>query len=349
MQRATWSRVKQFGRTLGVAVSLTITPTFFGIFRSLIFVIVGDVVVHELLTLVVEQDAPFAAHPFGNEDALHAEGPNHAGRVKLDELHVLQFGASVVSERMAVAGVLPAIAGDLVRFADAAGCKHDRLRLKDDESASFARIGQRPGDSIAVLEETDDSVLHEDVDALVDAVILQGANHFEAGAIADVGQTGITMAAEVALQDSAIGRAIENRAPGFEFAHAVGSFLGVKLGHAPVVDVLAAAHGVGEVDFPVVAFIDVGKRRRDAAFGHDGVRFAEQRFADEPDRDAGRGCFDRGPQPRAAGADDEDVEFVSLIFHSFSSPRMSAAIPGGLHKRPPPIAALMVGLGIKTQ
>ena len=71
-------------------------------------------------------------------------------------------------------------------------------------------------------------------------------------------------------------RAIEERAPRLELAHAVRRFLGVQLGHPPVVDVLAAAHRVGEVHLPAVAIVDVGERRGDAAFGHDGVRLAEQ-------------------------------------------------------------------------
>ena len=124
-------------------------------------------------------------------------------------------------------------------------------------------------------------MLHVDVDALVDAVILQRADHLEAGAIADVRQARIAVAAEVALQDAAVLGAVEDRAPGLELAHAVGRFLGVQLGHAPVVEVLAAAHGVGEVHLPAVAVVDVGHRRRHAALGHHRVRLAEQRLADE--------------------------------------------------------------------
>ena len=151
------------------------------------------------------------------------------------------------------------------------------------------------------------------VDALVDAVILQRADHLETGAVADVREARIAMAAEVALQDAAVLRAIEHGAPGLELADAVGRFLRVQLRHAPVVHVLAAAHRVGEVDLPVVAVVDVGERGGDAAFGHHRVRLAEQRLADEADRTpAGRG-LDRRPQSRSAGADDEHVVFVCLV------------------------------------
>jgi hypothetical protein len=76
------------------------------------------------------------------------------------------------------------------------------------------------------------------------------------------------VSAEVALEDSAILGAIEHRAPGFQLIDASGRFLRVQFSHAPVVDVLSAAHGVGEVDFPAISRIDIGQGRRDAALGH---------------------------------------------------------------------------------
>ena len=118
------------------------------------------------------------------------------------------------------------------------------------------------------------------VDALMDAVILQRADHLQAGAVAHVRQARIAVAAEVALKNLAVLGAIENRAPGFEFVHPRRSFLGVQFRHAAVVQVLAAAHGVGEMDAPVVAVVHVAHGRRHAAFGHHRVRLAEQRFRD---------------------------------------------------------------------
>ena len=141
----------------------------------------------------------------------------------------------------------------------------------------------------------------------MDAVVLERADHFQPGAVADVGEARVTVAAEVALQDAAVLGAVEDRAPGFQFADAVGRFLGVQLGHPPVVHVLPAAHGVGEMDFPVVAVVDIAHRRGHAAFGHDGVGLAQQRFADQADGDAGGGGLDRGAQSGAAGADDQNV------------------------------------------
>ena len=96
---------------------------------------------------------------------------------------------------------------------------------------------------------------------LMDAVILQCADHLQAGAVADVRQPRISVAAEVALKNPAVLGAIEQRAPCLEFAHAIGRLLGVQFRHAPVVEVLAAAHRVGEMNAPVVAIVDVGQAR----------------------------------------------------------------------------------------
>ena len=120
------------------------------------------------------------------------------------------------------------------------------------------------------------------------AVILQRANHFQPRAIAHVRQSRIFVAAEISLQNPAIFCPIEDRAPRFEFAHAIGRFLRMQLRHAPVVDVLPAAHGVGEMHFPIVAIVDIRQCGGNSTFGHHGVRFAEQTLAHHPDGNAGR-------------------------------------------------------------
>ena len=255
---------------------------------------------------------PFAAHAFGDEDALDARRPDHAGRMELDELHVDQLGAGVIRQRVAVAGAFPAVARDLVGAAAPPVASTTARRAEHLEPPALALVAEDAGDAAAVLEQRHDRELHVDVDAAVDAVILQRADHLEAGAIADVREPRIAMAAEVALEDPAVLRAVEDRAPGLELADAIRRLLRVQLGHAPVVHVLAAAHRVGEVHLPAVAVVDVGERRRDAPFGHDRVRLAEQRLADQPDLDAGRRRLDRRAQSRAAGADDEYVVLVCL-------------------------------------
>src|SRR5262249_49273777 len=146
-------------------------------------------------------------------------------------------------ERLAVAGVLPRVRRDLVSAADAAGGDDDRLGLEDYKVSALAVVAERAdaaGTVVRVCQERQRRVLHEKIDAAVDAVVLERADHLEAGAIADVREPRVAVAAEVPLQDPTILGAIEERAPHLQLANAVGRFLGVDLGHPPVVEVLAA-------------------------------------------------------------------------------------------------------------
>ena len=127
-----------------------------------------------------------------------------------------------------------------------------------------------------------------------------------------MGQPRVGVPAERSLEDSAVLRPIEDRAPGLELADAVRSLPGVELGHPGVVEELAADHRVAEVGLPPVLGVHVGQGRRDPALGHDRVGLPEQRLADEPDlRPRGLG-LDRRPEAGAAGADHEDVDGVGL-------------------------------------
>src|SRR5205814_2201458 len=116
---------------------------------------------------------PLAADALGHEDAPHARRPDHAGRVELHELHVDQLGPGVVGQGVAVAGVLPAVARDLVGHADAAGRQDDGPGPEDDKPAALAVVAEGADDPVAVLQEADDGTLHVNADTLVDAVVLE--------------------------------------------------------------------------------------------------------------------------------------------------------------------------------
>ena len=272
-----------------------------------------DVAKHESLALRVLEHATLAADPFGHEDAAHAERPDHPGRVKLKELHVDQFRSGFVGQRGPVAGVLPRIRRHLPRFAVATCGQHNGLGAEDDEASGLAAVRERTADPSIVLQQAGDGALHVDVDTRgVHGLVLQRPDHLEAGPISDVGEPRVLMAAEVALQDATVRCAIEERSPPLELDDARWGFAGEQLRHAPVVEHLAATHRVPEVDLPAVTPIGVGERRRHTAFRHDSVRLAKQGLADQTDRGSLCRRFDRGAQPSAARADDEDVVAIGL-------------------------------------
>src|SRR6516165_4014943 len=78
---------EQFGGPLGILVALAVAPAFFRVLCSLILVHLRDVPEHETFAFVVDQDAAFAAHALGHQDAADAGGPDHPRRMKLDKLH----------------------------------------------------------------------------------------------------------------------------------------------------------------------------------------------------------------------------------------------------------------------
>src|SRR5437667_383859 len=129
-------------------------------------------------------------------------------------------------ERVAVPLVLPRSARDLPRLADAAGRQDDGAGAKQDEAAGFADVAERSGHSSAHHEQAHNGAFHVDVESGVHGAVLEHADHLQPGAVTDVGQTTVGMAAEGALIDAAIGRAIEQRAPRLELRDAVGRFLG---------------------------------------------------------------------------------------------------------------------------
>ena len=304
---------EELGRAARRLVALGIAPAFLLVVGGLRLVQLGNVVEHETAPLAVAEHATFAPHALGHEDAADARRPHHPGGVELHELHVHELGARVVRQGVPVPRVLPAVARDLEGAPDAAGGEDDGARPEHLEAATLALVAEGADDAPAVGQQAGDRALHVDVDPEVDPVILQRANHLETGAVADVREAGIAVSAEVALQDAAVGGAVEHRAPRLELADAIRRLLRVQLRHPPVVHVLAAAHRVGEVHLPVVAVVHVGEGRGNAALGHDGVRLAEERLAHEAHRYAGRRRFDGRAQPRAPGADDDHVVLVRLV------------------------------------
>src|SRR2546430_1383844 len=163
--------------------------------------------------------------------------------------------ARLVSQRMPVTGVFPTIARNLEGSSDAARGKDDRFRMKKSEPAFLTVIAEAAGDACFILQEGRNRALHVHLDAPVDAVILKRADHLQACAISNVREARIFVSPEIALQNSSILRAVEERAPSFQLANAIRGFLCVELCHPPVVKILPAAHGVGKVHLPIISLI----------------------------------------------------------------------------------------------
>src|ERR1044072_6092911 len=143
---------KQFRRPPGLAITLCISPSFFFIVCRLIAVQLRDVLEHEALLFLIQQDTAFAAHAFGNKDTLYAGRPYHPRRMELYKFHVHELCTCVVAQRLPVSCIFPAVAGDLVCASDAAGSQYDGFGAEDNEAAFFTFVAKGPGDPVAFFQ-----------------------------------------------------------------------------------------------------------------------------------------------------------------------------------------------------
>ncbi len=101
----------------------------------------------------------------------------------------------------------------------------------------------------------------------------------------------------------------------------------MQFGHAGIVQILAAAHGVGEMHAPVVAIVHIADGGRHAAFRHHGMGLAEERFANHSHLDTPGRRFDGRAQPGAARADHQHIMFEGLVFRCHQRILQSVQMP----------------------
>jgi hypothetical protein len=176
-------------------------------------------------------------------------------------------------------------------------------------------VRERTAQAVAVREQAGDDVLHPEVDAAVNGLVLERPEQLEPGAVADVDEPAVGVTAEGALGHLPVRRPVEDRAPVLELLDALGRLPGVELGHPPVVQVLPPEHGVLEVELPVVFRGNVAEGGGDPALRHDGVRLAEQRLADHGGARPLLGGRDRCAQAGSSRADHDHVVVVALDVH----------------------------------
>src|SRR5207247_10413477 len=116
----------------------------------------------------------------------------------------------------------------------------------------------------------------------MNTVILKGADHLQTRAVADMGQSRIPVASKVSLKNISLWGPVENGAPRFQLTDACRGLFRVDFGHTPDVQVLAPAHRIREMNFPIVGQVDRAHHCRDAAFCHYRLRSAEQSLASQP-------------------------------------------------------------------
>lgn len=284
------------------------------------------VLLHEALAVLVAEDSALTAGALRQQDA-HAPD---AGRVELEELHVLQRQTATVDRRLSVTRQRVRVRRHLEELAGAAGRVDHGLRLEDVDLTGRQLVRDDTGGVLDPVDLDDQLVqdveLVEELHALLHAVLVQRLEDHVAGAVgrvagpADRGLAVVAaVTAEAALVDGAVRRAVERQAHLLQVEDRVDGLLRQDLGGVLVDQVVTALDRVEGVPLPVV-LLHVGQRGghaalRGARVGAGGVELREHGGT------AALRRFDRGAHAGAARADDDCVVLVDL--HDSRSPGSS--------------------------
>ena len=285
---------------------------------------VGRVALHEALAVGVAQDAALAPSGLRQQDAELVD----AGRVELEELHVLHRDAPAVEQAGPVAREADGVGGDLEHPSEAAAGEERGLGGEHVEVAGGHLVRDHaghptPGGGARVVGEdhVQDLELVEEGDVPLHALLEERLQDHVAGAVRRVAgpaHGGLAVVAgvatEAALIDLALGRAVERQAEVLQLDDGVDGLLAHDLDGRLVTQVVGALDRVEGVPLPGV-LLDVGEGGAHAALGGAGVGTGGVELGQDRDP-ALAGDLDGRPQARAARADDHRVVAVMVDVHA---------------------------------
>ena len=295
----------------------------------------GRVTLHEALALGIDEIAAFAAGALGDEAARAVD----AGRVELDEFHVLQRQAGAQHHAAAVAGAGMRRGAGSVGAAVAAGGEDRGLRPETMQRAVVElERDDAAADALVVHDQVDGEELDVEFGRVAQRLAVHRVQHGVAGAVGGgAGALRLALAvvqrhaAERALVDLAVLGARERHAPVLELVDGLRRVAHHVFDRVLVAEPVRPLDGVVHVPAPVVR-MHVAERSRNAALRRHRMRAGREHFCDAGGAQARFRAADHGAQAGAAGADDHDVVGVVLdrIGFSVGGRTASATAVGGL-------------------
>ena len=273
------------------------------------------IALHETLALGIDEIAAFAARAFGDEAARAVD----AGRVELDEFHVLQRQAGAQRHGAAVAGAGMRRGAGGIGAAIAAGGEDGGLGAKTMQRAvvELQRDHAAAG-ALVVHDQVDGEELDVEFGRMAQRLAVHGVQHGVAGAVGGgAGALRLALAvvqrhaAERALVDLAVLGARERHAPMLELVDRLGRVAHHVFDRVLVAEPVRPLDGVVHVPAPVV-LVHVAERRRNAALRRHRMRAGRKHLGDAGGAQARFAAADHGAQAGAAGADHHDV--VGVVF-----------------------------------
>ncbi len=253
--------------------------------------------------------AAFAAGRFAHQAELVFTGDGSG--VDLDEFAVGVIHALLKESGLRGAGADDGIGGAAEDGADSAGAEDDRVggenfdfhgaEVHGGDAAADACVVEDGGEKCKTFELFDFAFGFVAADLFIEGVekLLAGGGAGEGGAV-------IKRAAETAIVEEALGRAIEHDAHAIEEIDDVGGFVAHALDERLIGEEIAAVNGVVKMLGGGVAFALLIFRGVDAALGADGMGTLYGNDGEEIDRDARFGDTDCGHESSEAATNDDD-------------------------------------------
>jgi hypothetical protein len=222
-----------------------------------------------------------------------------------------------------------------------AGREHRRLRLQDHDLARL-HLERDHAEHVAVgiADEVERHPLDEEIRARADVALVERVQQRVPGAVGR--RTGALhrflaevrgVPAERALVDRAVGVAVERHPEVLELVDDLRRRLAHVLDRILVAEPVRALDRVIHVPEPVVLG-HVGERGTDAALRRDSMRARREHLREHGDRQPGFGELQRRAHARAAGADDDRVEFADGQRHG-CAPTLAASFVNSAAALPP--------------
>src|SRR5689334_18753126 len=98
--------------------------------------------------------------------------------MELHKFHIDELSAGVICKRMTIPGIFPTVTSDLKSATYSTCCKYHCLCPKYNEPATFTIITKCACNALLILQQTNHRAFHMHFHSLVNAMILQRANHF---------------------------------------------------------------------------------------------------------------------------------------------------------------------------
>ena len=309
---------------------------------------VGRVALHETLAVLVQQVSAFTAHAFGDQHACTSDTRG----VELPELHVLHRDARAGGHADPVAGVDEGVGAGRINAPASAGGEDRRLALQDHDLAGFHLHGDHAAHrALGIPHEVQRHPLDEELRVDLDVVLVEGVQHCMprtvrgcAGAHRHLRAAVVLgVAAERALVDLAVLKAVEGHAHVLEFDHDLHGPPAHVFDRVLVAEVVGALDRVVHVPVPVVLG-RVRQRCGNAALRSDRMGPGREYLREHRDLHSCTGELQRSAHAGTTCADDDGVKPSYGKRHALISKGSGWTTPGSLRQSAAP-ASLSTGEG----